>query len=328
MNISSDAKPFQRLAVLGLGLLGGSVAAAAKERGLAREVVGAARRSGPLERALAAGIVDSVATPAEAVIGADLVVLGTPVGSMERVLAEVGAALSPGCLVTDVGSVKGAVVDRLPGLLPEGVIFVGSHPMAGSHLRGPDHARADLFEGATCVVTPVTNPDGIQADDLGEGNAAVERIESLWRSLGARVERRSAGDHDEDVAWVSHLPHLVAFAYADALHDAPDRVGELAGGGFRDFTRIAQSDAEMWGEILRLNGKALSGPLNHFSASVAKLARALEEGDDESLERLLNLARVRLAEVAARASSEGRASSESRASSEGRTSSEGRANDV
>ena len=169
------------------------MAAAAKARGLAREVVGAARRSGPLERALAAGIVDSVAAPAEAVIGADLVVLGTPVGSMERVLSEVGSALSPGCLVTDVGSVKGAVVDRLPGLLPEGVIFVGSHPMAGSHLRGPDHARADLFEGATCVVTPVKNPSGIQADELGKGNAAVERIESLWRSLGARSAPGGAG---------------------------------------------------------------------------------------------------------------------------------------
>ena len=306
MGLSSETKPFQRLAVLGLGLLGGSVAAAVKERGLAREVVGAARRQEPLDRALAAGIVDSVAAPAEAVLGADLVVLGTPVGSMEQVLADVGPALSPGCLVTDVGSVKGAVVDRLPGLLPEGVLFVGSHPMAGSHLRGPDHARADLFEGATCVVTPVASDR--ESSGAGDASAmAVERIESLWRSLGARVERRSAEDHDEDVAWVSHLPHLVAFAFADALHHAPDRVGELAGGGFRDFTRIAQSDAELWGEILRLNAKALSGPLNHFSASVAKLALALEEGDDESLEQLLNQARVRLAEVAARASAEGRA---------------------
>lgn len=293
----SQRKPFQRLAVLGLGLLGGSVAAAAKERGLALDVVGAARRPAPLERALAAGIVDSVASPAEAVVGADLVVLGTPVGAMAQVLSDIRAHLSPGCLVTDVGSVKGAVIDQLPGLLPDGVEFVGSHPMAGSHLRGPDHARPDLFDGATCVITPRDGQDA----------AAIDRIAGFWSDLGARVERRSPAAHDEEVAWVSHLPHLLAFAFAQSLTAAPDRAGELAGGGFRDFTRIAQSDAELWGEILSLNGKALSGPLNHFSASLAKLAGALEEGDSESLELMLSEARQRLGEVAANASTEGRA---------------------
>jgi prephenate dehydrogenase len=282
--------PFERLAVLGLGLLGGSVAAAAKRRGLAREVVGAARRRAPLDRALAAGIVDAVASPAEAVVGADFVVLGTPVGSMPQVIAEVASGLEPGCLVTDVGSVKVSVIEILPGLLPQGVEFVGSHPMAGSHLRGADHARADLFEGATCVVTP----------RVGQDPAAIERVEGFWRALGARVTRRSPTVHDEEVAWVSHLPHLLAFAFAESLQSAPPGAGELAGAGFRDFTRIAQSDAELWGEILSLNSKALSGPLNHFSESLAKLARVLEEGDAESLERMLSQARIRLAEVAER----------------------------
>ena len=283
--------PFKRLAVVGLGLLGGSVACAARERKLALEVVGAGRRQAPLDRALAAGLVDRVASPADAVVGADFVLLATPVGTMSRVLSDVASQLEPGALVTDVGSVKTQVIDTLPGLLPEGVEFVGSHPMAGSHLRGPDHARGDLFEGATCVVTP----------RAGQDPEPVERIESFWRALGARVKRRTAAAHDEEVAWVSHLPHLLAFAFADALHAAPTRVGEVAGGGFRDFTRIAQSDAELWGEILELNGKAMSGPLNHFSESLAKLARALEEGDSESLERLLNQARSRLAEVASHA---------------------------
>ncbi|MBK7947664.1 MAG: prephenate dehydrogenase/arogenate dehydrogenase family protein [Deltaproteobacteria bacterium] len=295
-----SAPAFDKLAIIGLGLLGGSVAAAARARGLVREVVGAARRPAPLARALAAGIVDSIATPSEAVVGADLVVLGTPVGTMARVVADIAPRLSPGCLVTDVGSVKASVIEMLPGLLPEGVEFVGSHPMAGSHLRGPEHARADLFVGATCVVTPRE----------GQNAAAIERIEAFWRALGARVKRRTPSDHDEEVAWVSHLPHLVAFAFADALHHAPTRVGELAGGGFRDFTRIAQSDAELWGEILLLNGKALSGPLNHFSASLARLARVLEEGDSESLERLLQSARERLSEVASGAADEGRADRE------------------
>jgi cyclohexadieny/prephenate dehydrogenase len=283
-----NAPAFEKLAVLGLGLLGGSVAAAAKQRGLAREIVGAARRPGPLERARAAGIVDSVASPLDAVVGADFVVLGTPVGSMPKLMAEVASKLEPGCIVTDVGSVKVSVIDTLPGLLPDGVEFVGSHPMAGSHLRGPDHARADLFEGATCVVTP----------RVGQDPAAIERVEYFWRSLGARVTRRTPTMHDEEVAWVSHLPHLLAFAFAESLHSAPEHVGELAGSGFRDFTRIAQSDAELWGEILSLNSKALSGPLNHFSESLAKLARLLEEGDGESLEHYLNQARIRLAEVA------------------------------
>lgn len=281
--------PFEKLAVLGLGLLGGSVAAAAKQRGLADEVVGAARRTGPLERARAAGIVDSVASPLEAVVGADFVVLATPVGSMPKLVAEVAPNLEPGCILTDVGSVKLSVIDLIPGLLPDGVEFVGSHPMAGSHLRGPDHARADLFEGATCVVTP----------RLGQSPTAIERVEDFWRALGARVTRRSAAAHDEEVAWVSHLPHLLAFAFAESLHSAPREVGELAGSGFRDFTRIAQSDAELWGEILSLNSKALSGPLNHFSESLARLARLLEEGDGESLERLLSQARIRLTEMAA-----------------------------
>ncbi len=286
---------FRKLAIVGLGLLGGSVAAAARSRGLVQEVVGAARRPGPLAWALEAGLVDAVATPAEAVVGADLVVLGTPVGSMGRVVSDIASSLAPGCLVTDVGSVKASVVELLPGLLPAGVEFVGSHPMAGSHLRGPEHARADLFVGASVVVTPRT----------GQDPEPIARIEAFWRALGARVTRRSPAAHDEEVAWVSHLPHLVAFAFADALRSAPTRVGELAGGGFRDFTRIAQSDAELWGEILSLNGKALSGPLNHFSASLASLARVLEEGDSESLERLLQTARQRLAEVASSASASG-----------------------
>lgn len=283
--------PFRRMAVLGLGLLGGSLAMASRKRGLALEVVGAGRRRAPLERALAAGLVDRIASPVEAVAGADFVVLATPVGTMPKLMSEVASALAPGALLTDVGSVKATVLETIPGLLPEGVEFVGSHPMAGSHLRGPDHARVDLFEGATCVVTP----------RAGQDERGVLRVEAFWRALGARVKRRSPAEHDEEVAWVSHLPHLLAFAFANALRAAPTRVGEVAGGGFRDFTRIARSDAELWSEILDLNGKALSGPLNRFSESLASLARRLEEGDVESLEKFLNEARERLAEVASHA---------------------------
>ncbi len=280
--------PFKRMAVIGLGLLGGSVAKAARERGLAIEIVGSARRPAPLARALESGMVDCVASPIEAVAGADFVVLGTPVGAMPGIVSEISAYLEPGCLITDVGSVKTSVVETLPGLLPDGVEFVGSHPMAGSHLRGPDHAQSDLFVDASCVVTPT----------VGQSEVAVERVVAFWRALGAKVMRRESAQHDEQVAWVSHLPHLVAFAFAMSLERAPNGVGELAGSGFRDFTRIAQSDAELWGEILSLNGKALVGPLSHFSRALAELAEALEKNDGESLEQLLSQGRSRLAEIA------------------------------
>jgi prephenate dehydrogenase len=262
---------FRRLAVLGLGLLGGSVAGAARARGVCERVVGYARRRPPLEQALARGLVDEVFDreqgPAEAVRDADLVILATPVSSMAEVLQEAVPGLAPGALVTDVGSVKGPLADTLPGLLPAGVDFVGSHPMAGSHETGVEFAREDLLEGACCVVA------------AAEDDPAAPRLVAFWEALGSRVVRRLPGAHDEDVAWISHLPHLLAFAYGRALEGAPDRVGELAGSGFRDFVRIARSDAELWGDILGLNHKALAGPLRALSEALAELAQAVESGD-------------------------------------------------
>lgn len=287
---------FSRLTVLGLGLLGGSVAVAARRRGLARTVVGSARRPGPLQAALRAGVVDEVADVATAARDADLVVLATPVSSMAGVLEQVAPTLAEGALVTDVGSVKGVLVDTLPGLLPRGVRYIGSHPMAGSHLRGVEHASADLFEGACCVVTPLP----------GDPARDCERLSTFWRGLGARVVRRDPRDHDEQVAWVSHVPHVLAFAFARALAKAPPEAGELAGTGFADFTRIAGSDAELWGDILSANHKCLAGPLEAFRQALAELAGAVEEGKLESQESFIASARERLAAVAARRAPESR----------------------
>lgn len=276
---------FQRIAVLGLGLLGGSLAAAARARGLAGEVVGQGRRADPLARARARGLVDRVTRdPAEAVAGADLVVLACPVGAMAPVLAAAAEGLAPGALVTDVGSVKAVLADTLPGLLPPGATYVGSHPMAGSHEKGADHARADLFEGAVCVVTP--RP--------GDPEPAVARVEALWRALGARVVRRDPSQHDREVAWMSHLPHVLAFAFARALAEAPAGALDVAGPGFRDFTRIARSDAELWADILAANAKAVAGPLARVAGELAEAARRLEAGDPEALERWITEARARL----------------------------------
>jgi cyclohexadieny/prephenate dehydrogenase len=283
--MSERFEPIQRLTVLGLGLLGGSVAWAARERGLAREVVGYGRREAPLRDARARGLVDRIAVdPAAAVEGAELVVLATPVGSMAAVLRAASEGLRRDALVTDVGSVKSMLAETLPGLVPPGVVYIGAHPMAGSHEKGPEHARTDLFEGATCVITPAA----------GDSEAAVARIEGFWSALGARVIRRDPTTHDVEVAWMSHVPHALAFAFARALGDAPPSAGEVAGSGFRDFTRIARSDPELWAEILVANRKAVQGPLARVAERLGDLARALETGDIDTMDRWIAEARAHL----------------------------------
>ncbi|MCP4037400.1 MAG: prephenate dehydrogenase/arogenate dehydrogenase family protein [bacterium] len=277
--MSADS-PFERLAILGLGLLGGSVAMAARERGLARTIVGAGRRRAPLDYALERGIVDEAGDVRAATRGADLVLLCTPVSSMAGVLTDVAGQLAPGAIVTDVGSVKGKVAETLPGLLPAGACFIGSHPMAGSHHKGVEHARADLFEGTCCVITPLS----------GTEPAPVARLSRFWAALGSRVLERSPGEHDEHAAWISHAPHALAFAFAHALGAGPHKAGELAGSGFRDFTRIARSDAELWGDILSANRKALAAPLEAFGRSLSELVRVIEEGDVEKVEQFLTSA--------------------------------------
>jgi prephenate dehydrogenase len=158
--------------------------------------------------------------------------------------------------------------------------------MAGSHEKGPDHARPDLFEGAVCIVTPTS----------ADPPEAVDAIEALWRALGARVVRRDPTRHDREVAWMSHLPHVLAFVFARALGEAPAGARDVAGPGFRDFTRIARSDAELWADILVANAKAVGGPLARVAADLADIARVLESGDGEALERWISDARARLVE--------------------------------
>jgi prephenate dehydrogenase len=278
---------FERLAIVGLGLLGGSVALAARRAALAGRVVAAGRRRAPLERALAAGVVDEIADLAGAVKGADLIVLATPIGTMVPLMEQAAPHLAEGALITDVGSVKEPLADRLPGVMPPGVHYIGAHPMAGSHERGVDHAREDLFDGACCVITPLASAD----------RDAVESVRHFWTALGARVVERDPARHDAEVAWVSHAPHLLAFAFAHALGEAPGGAAELAGTGLRDFTRIARSDSELWSEILDVNRKSLAGPLQAFRRSLDQLARAVESGDTDALENLLTAARIALGSV-------------------------------
>ena len=274
-----------RVAVLGLGLLGGSVALAAKARGVAGRVVGATRSPEALAAALQSGALDQAGSYTEAVRDAELVVLATPVFAMADLVRQIAPALTPGAVVTDVGSVKAVLCETLPGLLPRGVAYVGAHPMAGSHLRGFGHAREDLFEGTVCIVT--------RSSDA----AAMQRTSDFWRALGARVVHRDPAEHDAEVAWMSHVPHVLAFAFASALEHVPPGARAVAGAGFRDFTRIAQSDPELWGDILTANRKALAAPLARALAALQDFTRALEANDAEGVERRIAAARAALARI-------------------------------
>jgi prephenate dehydrogenase len=273
---------FEKIAVLGLGLLGGSVALAARSRGVASRVVGAARRAETRKLALSRGAVDEILDFEAAVADAEVVVLATPLFAMGEIAARVAPALAPGAVVTDVGSVKAPLAETIPGLLPPGVHYVGAHPMAGSHLTGLEHARADLFEGAPCIVT--TAPDAPGAD----------RATAFWGALGARVLVRDPAEHDAQVAWVSHVPHILAFAFGAALGAAPEGSTHLAGAGFRDFTRIAHGDPELWAEILCANRKAIGAPLHEVGAALSGLARAIEADDAEAVGRWIESAHAAL----------------------------------
>src|SRR5687767_5629913 len=221
---------FSRLSILGVGLLGGSIGLAVQSVLKSCKIVGYGHRRSTLETALKSGVVNEVYDdPAQAVRGADLVVLCTPVRTFPDLLRAIAADLEPGALVTDVGSTKRSVVESAEQILPTGVRFVGSHPMAGSEKRGVEFARADLFQGARCITTPTprTHPD------------ALEQAEAFWRMLGMQITRLSPAEHDRLVCDISHLPHAVAAALV-SMQD--EEALALAGRGFMDTTRVAGGD--------------------------------------------------------------------------------------
>lgn len=265
-----------RLAIVGVGLLGGSVAKAARARGVAREIVGVGRDAGRLEAAGRDGAFDRVTTDlAAGVRDADVVVLAAPVIAILTLLDAVAKVVGPETIVTDVGSTKRAIVVTAEGLARVRPLrFVGSHPMAGSEQAGYAHARVDLFDGATVIVTP-----GDAADP-----AAVKTIVSLWEALGAgRVVTLAPDAHDRAVAAISHLPHLVAFALVDAVERFEPGAFDVAARGFRDTTRIAAADPTMWEEIFRDNREALAAGLDVFRQALADLERLVASGDGAAL---------------------------------------------
>jgi cyclohexadieny/prephenate dehydrogenase len=274
----SAAPSFRRIALIGFGLIGGSIARAAREQGLAGEIVATAHTARTRARVNELGIVERVAeTNAEAVQDADLVILCTPVGACGAVAQEIAGHLKKGAIVSDVGSVKGAVVRDMAPHLPANVHFIPAHPVAGTEHSGPDSGFAELFIDRWCILTP---PEGTET-------SAVEKLRAFWAALGARVEIMTPDHHDLVLAITSHLPHLIAYTIvgtADELAQVTSsEVIKFSAGGFRDFTRIAASDPTMWRDVFLANKDAVLEMLGTFNEDLSKLTRAIRRGDGEAL---------------------------------------------
>jgi prephenate dehydrogenase len=268
----------QRLAIIGVGLIGGSLALALKQQGLVSEVVGYGRSHDNLQHALDLGILDrSCSSAAEAVVGADMVVLAVPLASMRSVLQEIRPHLAVGAILTDVGSAKGCWVEDVlavwngewyPNAVP-------AHPIAGAERSGALAAKADLYVDRKVVITPHEQTSSV----------AQDAVTLMWQVTGADVRLMSVEEHDATFAWTSHLPHILSFALVDMFSQRPDvaRLFDYTAGGFRDFTRIAASDPTMWRDIVALNAPAIQEALASYQAQLAHYTQLIEQKDWDGL---------------------------------------------
>jgi cyclohexadieny/prephenate dehydrogenase len=278
--------PFARVAIIGLGLIGSSVARAVRANMPTVRLSGSDAEPAVRERARDLNLLDDVTDGAgAAVVDADLVILCVPVGAVGAVATEIAPELSPGTIVSDVGSVKAQVLADLTAALP-GVAIVPAHPVAGTENSGPDAGFATLFKNRWCILTP---PDGADA-------VAVERVRSFWTALGSNVEVMDARHHDLVLAVTSHLPHLIAYTIVGTASDLEDvtrsEVIKYSAGGFRDFTRIAASDPTMWRDVFLSNKDAVLEVLQRFSEDLTALQRAIRWGDGEALHALFTRSRA------------------------------------
>jgi cyclohexadieny/prephenate dehydrogenase len=278
---------FKRMAFIGIGLIGSSLARVVRRDGLAGEIAVAARRQETLDAALRLGLADQVTTdPAEAARDADIVVICTPLGAYAAVAEAIAPALKPGAIVTDVGSVKRAAIDAIKPHLPAGVHLVPGHPLAGTEHSGPESGFAELFEGRWHLLTP---EDGTDA-------AAVAKVTDLWRRAGSKVEIMDPGHHDQVLAITSHLPHLIAYTIVDTATqlstDLQKEVIEFSATGFRDFTRIAASDPVMWRDIFLTNRDAVLEILGRFTEDLTAMQRMIRKGDGDGLEDVFTRTRA------------------------------------
>lgn len=278
---------FERLAIIGAGLIGSSIARAARARGGARTIVATARSAATRKRVAELGFADQVAdSNAAAVKNADCVIVCVPVGQCGAVAAEIASALKPGAIVSDAGSVKSAVLRDMSPHLPKSAHLVPAHPVAGTEHSGPDAGFAELFENRWCILTPPAGADG----------KAVARLKVFWEALGANVETMDAAHHDLVLAITSHLPHLIAYNIVGTAADLEARtlseVIKFSAGGFRDFTRIAASDPTMWRDVFLNNKEAVLEMLGRFNEDLAELTRAIRNGDGDRLFDLFSRTRA------------------------------------
>jgi len=276
--VSKPATLYNRLALIGVGLIGSSIARAARAQGAARSIVATARSPQTRRRVAELGIADQVVeNNAAAVEGSDLVILCIPVGACGAVAKEIAPHLAKGATVSDVGSVKGSIVRDMGPHLPKGVHFVPAHPVAGTEYSGPDAGFAELFVNRWCILTP---PPGADQN-------AVDKLAAFWRLLGANVETMDADHHDLVLAITSHLPHLIAYTIvgtADELQTVTrSEVLKFSAGGFRDFTRIAASDPTMWRDVFLANKDAVLEMLGRFNEDISLLTKAIRNGDGKAL---------------------------------------------
>ncbi|WP_137389249.1 prephenate/arogenate dehydrogenase family protein [Rhodoligotrophos defluvii] len=278
---------FDKVCLIGLGLIGSSLGHAMRRGSLAGEIVGYARSAATRAKALEIGFVDRVCdTAADAAAGADLVILCVPVGVCGELAAAIAPSLKPGAILTDVGSVKSAVVRDVTPHVPEGVHFIPGHPIAGTEESGPAAGFAELFDRRWCVLTPLPGAD----------EAAVARLEAFWRACGSEVERMSPEHHDLVLAITSHVPHLIAYNIVGTADDlgtvTQSEVIKFSAGGFRDFTRIAASDPVMWRDVFLNNKDAVLEMLGRFSEDLSALQRAIRWGDGDTLLNLFTRTRA------------------------------------
>lgn len=273
----SDAVLIPRLAIMGVGLIGGSLALALKQAGVVGEVVGCGRGRPNLEKALELGIIDCYTRdPQEAVNNADLVFLATPVKTLATVVEQCLPALKSGAIITDGGSVKAEVVRSIEPLLPDNIYFVPGHPIAGTEQSGAEAAFATLYQGKRCILTPTEKTS----------SQALQLVEKMWQIAGSTVVTMPMEKHDRILAAISHLPHMVAYSLVNAVGSYDhyeENILEYSAGGFRDFTRIASSDPIMWRDIAETNREALLEMMEQFELFFHELKKDIDQGDGDKL---------------------------------------------
>jgi prephenate dehydrogenase len=274
---------FHKVSVLGVGLIGASFSLALKEKKLCSEIAGFGRSVENLKKAKDRGIIDTFALdPAAACRDADLIMLSAPAGSFTDMIKRSSEAFSKGAIVTDAGSVKGDLVSEIERMMPEGVSYIGAHPIAGSENSGIDSASHDLFAGAKCIITPTKNSDP----------RSLEKVRDLWKKLGSTTIEMDPQKHDHIYASVSHLPHMIAYNMVNTVAAMDRSYLEFSGRGFRDMTRIAGSPPELWRDICMMNRKNLIDMIEVFQRNLESLNRHLKASDSEALEAEFRNARI------------------------------------